>query len=105
MAVAALARIGPRQPEQGLLVAAAGAVDRDGDGGAAGILGALDVVRRDLELVGGVKLHPYRPAARPDDILDAGAGLGGQDHQMIARFGGLGDAGLAIRMVALVAAD
>src|SRR5215475_3662792 len=32
MAVAALARVGPCQPEQGLLVAAAGAVDRDGNG-------------------------------------------------------------------------
>src|SRR5215468_5151992 len=105
MAVAALAHIRPRHPEQGLLVAAAGAVDRDGDGRATGLLSALDVMRRHLELVGGVKLHPDRPAARLDDVLYLRAGLSGEDHQMVTRLGGLGNAGLAIRMIALVAAD
>ncbi len=92
MAVAALAVVGSRQPEQSLLVAPSGTIDRDGEGRTAGILGALDVVRCDLELVGRVKLHPDRPAPRLDHILDAGRRLGGEDHEMIARLRGPGDA-------------
>ena len=57
--------VGAAQAEQGLLVAAAERSTVTASAGAAGLLGALDVVRRDLELVGGVELDPDRPRRAP----------------------------------------
>ena len=67
--------VGALQAEESLLIATAGAIDRNGQPGAAGLLGAPDMIRRDLELVGGVELHPDRSTARLDDVFDRGRGL------------------------------
>ena len=91
-------------PERSLLVAAAVAIDRDGDGDRALPLHAQDVVLRHVELVGRIKLRPDRPAACRDHIGDRRRRLGRQDHQMIADPRRPRDARLAVRMIAFVSA-
>ena len=88
VAAVAVAGVARPQPEQGFLIAAAAAVDRDGDGGAAGVLGALDDGFRDALAVGGIKLQPDRRAARLGHLLDPVRGHGGHDLQVVAGFGG-----------------
>ena len=105
MAAAAIARIGAPETEQRLLVAAAGTIHRNRDGKGARLLRALDHRLRHLPFVGGVELVPDRRAARGDDILDADAGCGREDLQMIAGLGGASGGSLAVVMERALAAD
>ncbi len=98
MAGVAVARIGRAQAEEGLLVAASGAVDGDRHRVAARLLRALDHSLGHLPFVGGVKLVPDRLAARAGHVLDPEAGGGRQDLQMIANLGSAGAGDLALGM-------
>src|SRR5262245_58907399 len=105
MAIAAIAGVVALQAEQRLLIAAAATVDGDRDRDAAGALGALDVMRGDFELVGGVELEPDRRPARSGRILDRGGRLRREDLQVVADLGGARNAALAVGVIALVPAS
>src|SRR5262249_32502330 len=66
MALGAVARIGPRQAPQRLLIAGAIGVDRYCNRDGALLLRALDMMLGNLELVGRVELVPDRLAAVAD---------------------------------------
>ena len=104
MAVRAGAGIGAPNPRPVFLVAAAAAVDRDGNRDRALLLHAQNMVLGDFEFVGGVKLRPDRPAARRNDIGNRCRRLGREDHQVIADLRRPRYALLAIRMIGPVLA-
>src|SRR3954464_11222885 len=92
MAAIAVAGSGGPHAEQGLLVAAAAAIDGDRHRVAAGLLRALHHGFRHLPFVGGIELVPDRLAARGADILDPEAGRGRENLQMIPTPAGAGGA-------------
>ena len=105
VAAIAVAGIGRPQAEQGLLVAAAAAVDGHRHRVTARLLRTLHHRLRHLPFVGGVELVPDRLAARAADVLDPEAGRGRQDLQMISNLGGAGGGDLALVVKRPLAAD
>ena len=83
----AIAAIGAPQTEEGLLVAAARAIDRHRHRKRARLLGARHHGFCHLPFVGGIELVPDRRAARGGHLLDADAGRGRKDLQVVARLG------------------
>src|SRR5262245_66638104 len=101
VAVASIART---QPEQGLLVATAVAIDRHRDHRASSLLGACHEGLGDLPFVGGVELIPDRRAAGGGDVLGRAGAASGEYLQVITDLGGLGGRDLAVLMESLLAA-
>ena len=104
VAIRARPRVGFAQSEQGLLVAAAAAVDGDGDSDGACLFGALDMVLGHFPFVRGIELVPDRLAAGGDDVFDRRCRLRRKDHAVIAGLGRQCDRGFAVGVISFVAA-